>query len=125
MDLAEIKPSERIIEILHPSTGENLGITVSIISLNDERAATVRRRIQNKRIELERRGKTFKASDIEENEMELLMVAITGWDWGENQFHKETPAFIEKNVKTVLKELPWFKKQIMEAIDDEKAFFQS
>lgn len=126
MDISNLKPVERIVEILHPVTGEKLGITVSILSLNDERMAQIRRKIQNKRIELEKRNKTFKADDLEENELELLCASMTGWVWdGEADYHGEKPAFNEKNVKAVLKELPWFRQQITEAIGDEKAFFQS
>lgn len=125
MDLANLKPVERMIDILHPSTGEKIGVSVTVLSINDEKMATAKRRIQNKKLELDRRGKTFKADDLEENEMELLTTAITGWNWeGDVDFHGEKPAFNEKNVKAVLKELTWFKQQIMEAVGDEKAFFQ-
>lgn len=125
MDLANLKPVERLIDILHPSTGEKIGVSVTVLSINDEKMAAAKRRIQNKKLELDRRGKTFKADDLEENEMELLTTAITGWNWeGDVDFHGEKPAFNEKNVKAVLKELTWFKQQIMEAVGDEKAFFQ-
>jgi hypothetical protein len=125
MDLANLKPVERMIDILHPSTGEKIGVSVTVLSINDEKMAAAKRRIQNKKLELDRRGKTFKADDLEENEMELLTTAITGWNWeGDVDFHGEKPAFNEKNVKAVLKELTWFKQQIMEAVGDEKAFFQ-
>ncbi len=125
MDLANLKPVERMIDILHPSTGEKIGVSVTVLSINDEKMAAAKRRIQNKKLELDRRGKTFKVDDLEENEMELLTTAITGWNWeGDVDFHGEKPAFNEKNVKAVLKELTWFKQQIMEAVGDEKAFFQ-
>lgn len=125
MDLANLKPVERVIDILHPSTGEKIGVSVTVLSINDEKMAAAKRRIQNKKLELDRRGKTFKVDDLEENEMELLTTAITGWNWeGDVDFHGEKPAFNEKNVKAVLKELTWFKQQIMEAVGDEKAFFQ-
>lgn len=125
MDLAKIKPSERIVDILHPESGEKIGVSVQLISLRDEKLAAVRRRIQNKNIEFQKRGKTMKAVDIEENEMDLLVACITGWNWGDNLYNGETPQFCEKNVRDVLNDLPWFKQQIVEAIDDEKAFFQS
>ena len=126
MDLANIKPVERIVEILHPGTGEKMGVSVQIISLKDDKLASIRRRIQNKNIEFQKRGKTLKASDIEENEMELLIGCITGWKWEPDaDFNGEKPAFNEKNVRNILQELSWFKQQIQEAVDDEKAFFQS
>ena len=125
MELADIKPVERIIDILHPATDEKLGISVTILSINDEKMNAVKRRIQNKRMELERRGKAFNASDLKDNELELLLTSIVCWDWGNNEFHGEVPEFNEKNVKAVLTELPWFKQQIMDAVGDEKSFFQS
>lgn len=125
MDFAKIKPSERIVDILHPESGEKTGVSVQLISLRDEKLAAVRRRIQNKNIEFQKRGKTLKAADIEENEMELLVACITGWNWGDNLYNGEVPQFCEKNVRDILNDLPWFKQQIVEAIDDEKAFFQS
>ena len=125
MDISNFKPTERIVEIVHPATDKELGVKVSVISLNDSKMAAVRRKIQNKRIELEKRGKTFKADDLEENELDLLYACIVGWVWeGDVDFHGEKPEFTEKNVKAVLKELPWFADQIKEAVGDEKAFFQ-
>lgn len=126
MDIDNLKPVERVIEIVHPGTGEPIGVKVTVVSISDEKMTSIRRRIQNKRIELDKRGKTFKADDLEENETELLLAGITGWFWeGDTTFKGEKPEFNEKNVKLVLKELSWFKEQIKEAIGDEKAFFQN
>ena len=105
MDIAKLKPAERVIEIIHPVTGENVGIRVTLVSLVDERLKAVRRRFQNKKIELEKRGKTFKADDLEENAVELLLNAITGLDWYDADFNGEKSIFNEKNVKMVLEEL--------------------
>ncbi len=124
MDICELKPVERTIDIVHPKTGEALGITVNIISLNDPKIATLKRRIQNQRLDLERRGKGFKADDVEENFTNLLIAAITGWEWKDDAtFHGEKPELNEKNIKEVFKELPWFKNQIADAIGDEESFF--
>lgn len=124
MDLADLKPCERIIDILHPANGEEIGIKVNILSINDSKMNKIKKRIQTKKLEYERRNKSFNLEDIEENEMDLIITAITGWDWGTNLFHGVVPEFNENNVKDVLKELPWFKQQIVEAIGDEKSFFQ-
>lgn len=125
MEISILKPVERIVDILHPGTGEPMNIKVGIVSLNDEKTKLVRRKIQNKRIDFEKRGKSFKADDLEDNEIELLINCITSWDWSDNTFHDAVPEFNEKNVKQVLKELPWFKSQVVDAIGDEKAFFQN
>ena len=124
MDISTLIPNERVIEIKHPVTDANIGIKVTVVSLDDEKTKQTRRRVINKRIELEKKGKNFRADDIEENEFDLIFASMTGWEWYDAEFHGEKPAFNEANVKKVLAELPWFKRQISEAIGDEKAFFQ-
>lgn len=124
MDISTLIPNERVIEIKHPVTDANIGIKVTVVSLDDEKTKQTRRRVINKRIELEKKGKNFRADDIEENEFDLIFASMTGWEWYDAEFHGEKPAFNEANVKKVLNELPWFKRQISEAIGDEKAFFQ-
>lgn len=125
MDISTLVPSERIIEIKHPVDEKNLGIRVKIISLNDEKMKQIRRRFINKRLELEKRGKSFRADDIENNELDLLVACITGWEWyGDDiAFEGSKPEFNENNVKKVLNSLPWFKDQVSEAVGDDKAFF--
>lgn len=126
MDIAATKPVERVISIVHPVTGEDTGITVHLMSIQDERMKRVKRRIQDERMKLERRGKSFDASQQEDNILSLIFHSMTGWEWsGDVKFHGEKPAFNEVNVKKVLTELYWFQKQIDEALDDEKAFFQT
>ncbi len=127
MDISTLIPVERIIEIKHPVKDENLGIRVNIISLNDEKMKQIRRKFINKRIELEKKGKSFRADDIESNEIDLLVACITGWDWyGEDvTFNGSKPDFNEANVRNVLNTFGWFKDQVSEAVGDEKAFFQS
>ena len=127
MDISTLIPTERLIEIKHPVTEKNLGIRVSVISLNDERMKQIRRRFINKRIELEKRGKSFRADEIETNEIDLLVSCIVSWDWyGDDvTFNGSKPDFNEVNVRNVLNTFSWFKDQISEAVGDEKAFFQS
>lgn len=127
MDISTLIPSERIIEIKHPKTEQPLGIRVNILSLNDDKMKQIRRRFINKRIELEKRGKSFKADDIEANELDLLINCITSWDWyGEDvSFNGSKPDFNEVNVRKVLTTFSWFKDQVSEAVGDEQAFFQS
>lgn len=125
MDIAAIKPvSERLIDILHPFSGEKLGVSVSLMSYDDPRMKRVRRSITNRRLHLDARGKHFKAEEIEENNHDLCFNAMTGWNWeGDATFNGKKPEFNKPNVIAVFTELPWFRDQIDEAIADEKAFF--
>jgi len=136
MDLSQIKTGDRTIEILHPATGEKLGVRVNLVSIDDERLTKAKRVITDRRLYLEARGKVFKAEEIEENKINLLFAAMTGWEWYAQQatddtpaidaptFHGEIPEFNRRNVNAVLYELAWFNDQVNEAIGETKAFFE-
>lgn len=127
MDLTSLKPSERIIEILHPKDGTPLGIKVSLISMDDEKMMRVRRKIQDERFRQESKGKHMKSEELEDNTELLLFTAMTGWEWyGKDvTFNGKKPEFSRASVSEVFKELPWFKKQVDEAVSDESAFFSN
>lgn len=125
MDLSKIKSSERIIEIVSPKDGSELGVRVTLVSLNDPKLTKIKRKIQDERIRLQSRGKDFKAEDIEDNKNTLIFNAVTGWDWSKDAtFHGEKPQFNLTNFNNVTKELPWFRDQIEKAFEDEEAFFR-
>lgn len=136
MDLATVKPSEAILEIVHPGTGEQLGIKVPLLSLDDDALKKMKLKIQNDEKNLSRRGKTFTAEQIEANTSLLAFTAMQGWSWGqhavrvgnearmeETTFHGDKPAFTVANVYKVFDELPWFRDQITEKVGDTKSFF--
>lgn len=123
MDLANLKPVERFIEIVLPTNGEKAGVRVTLLPMTDRKLEKVKRQIQNKSLVLHSRGKNFSADEVAENEKELLLAAVVGWEWYAAKFHNEVPAFTAQKVAEVFDELPWFKAQIIEALEDEKAFF--
>ncbi|WP_128370574.1 hypothetical protein [Mesorhizobium sp. M1A.F.Ca.ET.072.01.1.1] len=136
MDISGIQPGERFIEITHPGNGRNIGVRVSIMSINDERMKPLKKQITNERLRLEARGKNFKADDIEDNANELTFKAMTGWQWykinadgkedekGEQAtFNGKVPDFNRASVISVFTKLPWLRNQIDEAISEEKDFF--
>ena len=140
VDLSKIKASERTVEILHPGTGEKLGVRVPLVSIDDDRMKAVKRSITDRRLHLEQRGKHFKAEEIEENRNNLLFKAMTGWEWynptgneGDEgydadampDFGGEVPEFNRRNVVAVFEAMSWFRDQLDEAIGDEKAFFDN
>lgn len=139
-DLANIKPVPRVLEIMHPGTGMPLGVRVNLVSLDDERLTKIRRSITDKRLHLEQRGKNFKAPELEENRLAVLVAAITGWEWynptGEEgdkgydpeampSFGDEEPDFKPVNVRAVLSTLTWFGDQVNQALGETESFFGS
>lgn len=124
MDISGIKSSERIFQIKHPASGEDLGISISLMSYDDARMKKIRRRILDRRLHLDARGKHIKAEEIDENSNELCFSAMTGWDWsGDANFRGKKPEFNRVAVFEVFQDLPWFRDQIDEALGDEKSFF--
>ena len=125
-DIAEIKPNENTFEILHPETDEPVGIRVTIMSPDDDRMKPIKRRITDFNLQKQKRGKTLKAIEVEDNENALVASTLTGWNWyGEDvTFNGEKPEFTMKNVIAVLNQIFWFKKQVNDEIENEKGFFQ-
>jgi len=136
-DLSLIKSTDRVIEVMHPGTGEPIGIRVTLVSVEDETLSKVKRNITNRSLELRQRGKHFKADELEDNKQTVLWSAMKGWEWynptgksGDESFDAdampnvggEVPEFNQRNVKSMLG-LTWFSNQIEEAVDDTKAFF--
>lgn len=137
MDISVFKPSERVIEIVSPNRNAvNLGIRVSLMSIADERMKKIKRKIQDRKLHLEARGKNFKADEIEDNRNDITFEAMTGWEWykidkdgnetadGEQAtFLGKVPQFTRRDVYAVFDALSWFRDQIDEAIGEEKDFF--
>jgi hypothetical protein len=129
MDIAELKPVERFVDILHPVTDKPIGVRVSLVSFADKSLKKTKHRLINEQTDRNKRGKTIKADEIEENSIDLTFAAMRGWDWTKGDdgkpatFKGEKPEFTKPNVEKVFDELPWFQTQVEEAISDEKAFF--
>lgn len=139
MDISTLTPKERIVEILNPATDAPIGIRVSLISISDPRMKKIKRKIQDAKLRLDARGKSFKAEDIEDNTNETIFSALTSWEFynptgktGDKGYDADahasyrgdkSPAFNQKNVYAILNELEWFADQLAEAIGDQKAFF--
>lgn len=132
-DISTIKPSERTVEIMHPGTGQALGVRVRVMSIEDDRLKKIKREITDERFKLESKNKSLKSDDVERNGNRLLFAATTGWEWynptGNEadmpDFHGEQPDYTQRNFMAVINELPWFADQIREEIDETKAFFDT
>jgi len=128
MDIANIVPTEKTVEIRHPAD-ENLplGIRVSVMSATDPRMKGIKRAVQDAKLRLDARNKHFKADELETNLHNMVFAAMTEWDWyGENaNFEGEKPEFNKANVFKIFAKLEWFLDQLIEAIQDEKSFFQN
>lgn len=130
-ELAGRKPSERTIEMHDPGDEKiKIGVTVDIMSIDDERMKKAKRRIEDARLKLAAKGKTFSSEDIDANKNELYFTAMTGWNWGKDDdgeqatFHGEIPEFSRRVAHQVFEELPWFRDQIERELGETAEFFR-
>lgn len=125
-DISAIAPSTRTFEILHPGTGAGLDIFVTVLSLDDEKMKKIQRRLTDRLLEMRRKNKSMTAEEIETNQINLLVEAITDWEWRNKANYKGTkPPCDVANVKAVLSDLVWFRKQVDEQVGDTESFFRN
>lgn len=125
-DLSKIKTVERTIEILHPATKEELGVSVTLMSPNDPRLDTLRKQVSQKQLALQAKGKVEKVEDVKATRHKILFTAITRWDWrGDANFNGEKPDLTPANFNEIVEELPWFMQQLDEEFGEIERFFQA
>lgn len=128
-DISALTTGENTLDILHPGTGAKLGITVTLMHIDDPRLAKLKRQFTDQKNKLVQRGQIVKADEIENNAHMLTFRAMTDWHWGADEdgepatFKGEAPEFNQKNVLEVLKALPWFADQVQERMGETEAFF--
>lgn len=138
MDIANIKPTERTIEIEHPYTGQPLGIRVTLVSLDDDRLKRIKRNITDESLKLQAKNKSFKADDLDRNAKALLWAATTSWQWynptgnegdagydpeAHAKWDGEVPEFNQRNFYDVVEKQTFIADQIREALEDARGFF--
>lgn len=139
MDLKNLVPSERLIEIVHPANKQPIGVRVTVMHIDDERLKGIKRKLQDERYRREQRGKIVSAEMQDENLNELTFATMLGWDWynptgvaGDKGFKADkmpsfdgkVPEFNKFNAFAIFEKLPWFRDQIGEAVSETEVFFQ-
>jgi hypothetical protein len=122
MDIAGIKAETRTIEILHPATGEQIGLSIQLRPQSSAEVEKVKRKITNRRL-AQRTMKTTAAS-LEADAFEILLACVAGWEWKKSlTFHGKMPECTPENVRAVFDELSWVRDQIDREAGDSEAFF--
>ncbi len=126
MDISVIKPvSEGLpVEIVHPATGEPLGITVRVRSSEEKVVKDVARQFLDKQTKLKARGKDLTTDDYELWRIKTLQTSIISWTWGKDvSWNGKKPdpdiEFLTELVQTAT----WFAEQIEDVARDTSAFF--
>ena len=124
MDISSLYSETTTLEIMHPKTGEPLGITVELYSMDSDAVKSVQRKWQNRT--LKAKGEGFTASDIDAQAIETMCAAIATWDWADGlEWQGETPNDSYAFKKRVLSSSAggFILRQIDKAMADETRFF--
>lgn len=125
LDIANLSPGEREIQLDRPGSSEKLPIWVTLMSSDDARLKRYQRQLLDKQAEKQRRNKVFTTEEKEKAVIELVARTITGWRW-EALYKGEKPEFTHSKAVEILSDenIPWFFAQINEAAGDTERFFK-
>lgn len=126
MDISVIKPvSEGLpVEIVHPATGEPLGITVRVRSSEEKMVKDVARQFLDKQTKLKARGKDLSTDDYELWRIKTLQASIISWTWGKDtSWNGKKPEPDVEFLTELVQTATWFAEQIEDVARDTSAFF--
>lgn len=116
------------IELLHPTTGDPLGIFISVLGRDSQVFKEYTRQSINTRLRKEainrKRGRDPEVATVEaaeEDSLGALIACTRGWRTGDEktiQFKGEQLAFTPANASLIYRSLPWIKHQVDEGIGD-------
>lgn len=120
MNILDIVEYERphAIKLKHPLSGEDLGVTINVISMESSRVAEAIRAVQRVQMESEIAGSPVDAeAAITERENAMMIAVIDSWDWNGTSPGADLgvdPECTPANKKALLthKNAKWIKEQI-------------
>lgn len=125
LEISNINPGEREIQIVHPKTREKLGISILVMSVDDPRMKRHTRKLMDKRSERQRKNKILSAEEMEAGIIELVAHAVVDWNWGERKYKGDVPQYSHRKVLEVFSDenISWLFDQVNEEVGETKAFF--
>jgi hypothetical protein len=131
LDIENLKPVTREVEIVHPGNGKEVGLTVHLCSVQDERVRPIIRQIEDRRIVMERTKKRgFNAEEQRQNAISIISACVTGWNWhtdGDGQPGSWGGTALEYSPVNVAKIVgtDWLRKQLDDDLEDTASFFSN
>lgn len=99
------------LDILHPVTGEPIGLKVTVLGYKGEKMQAVQKAAANERLRNPQRFRS--AVVIETHTHEQIAAAVAGWTWAEGVTLKgERPEATKENVLALMKSLPFVVDQV-------------
>jgi hypothetical protein len=120
--LAQAQDDGVDVKILHPKTGEELGITVKVAGPDSDRQRKARNAINNERIRMSR-NKRLTVSELEADALKITAASIISWDGViENG---SAVVLNNENANAILTKYPFIREQLDSAVGDRAGFIRS
>lgn len=126
MKLSEIKPVDYAHALTHPASGVEIGLKITLVSLDDDRMKSVKRNINDRNLAKRQRNKMLTTVDQEKGQLDLILNAAIDWEWYnglEYTDEDQTPEFSRAKLADILTTIPWAINQLDEALGTEANFF--
>lgn len=121
-DLAQAQEDGIDVDILHPKTGEKLGITIRVAGPDSDRQKKARNAINNERLRMSR-NKRLTAPELEADSLKITAASIISWDGViENG---EAVSLNTENAAAILTRYPFIREQLDSAVGDRAGFIKS
>lgn len=126
-DLSTIKAEDRSVHLLHPKTGDELGLVFHLRSPYDDEVQKVQREWQNHRLHPKRRNKAITMEEMEAFQDKRIVAAVKDWTWEDEDITLagERPDYSPQVLKTWLKDegLKWIREFLVDETEDLASFF--
>lgn len=112
------------VDILHPATGESLGVKIQVMSpdCNEYRKIALQQQNENIKFIRKNRGKTT-AERMNEEAINLAVAITVGWN-GLEENGQPIP-FTSENVHRVYTQFPFIREQVDEFVADRRNFIKN
>lgn len=121
-DISSIVAQGTEVVIRHPSTGEPIGLTITIRPDTHPEVVKVERMHTNEN--LRNRGKALTAQKLEARILDRLAAHTEDWKFeGDITISGEQPQCNAVNARKLYKDAPWIKNQVAEAVGEDARFY--
>ncbi len=120
--LAKTQDEGVLVKILHPGTGDELGVSIIVAGPDSKVAKNAERRMIDRRIK-GRKVKALTAVELQEEGLKKLAACVLSWE-GMLENGKPIECSVD-NILHVFDLCPWIADQVAETASDRAAFFTS
>ena len=123
-ELSDVTNQEGIVSIIHPKTGVELGIKITVASRDSAKYRKMESLVKNRNTAALQRGKrNLSAEAIDAGMLDILAACVVGWEgleWGGQAIE-----CTDHNIRDVYEKFPFIREQVEEFVNDRGNFISA